>query len=85
MTQTQEHITTLQLYWELITGYPPEQERFIRGWLRNATLEEITAEIDDVAKGIQRGRLTAESAGKIISANLRRKRLARETSITTFE
>src|ERR1700739_3222792 len=73
-TERQQEITTVQLYWELLTKQPAPHFKYIVGWLRTAPLDEVMSQIEHVQHIVRKGTVSADAAGRMISANLRNRR-----------
>lgn len=81
-SQVQQNVITTELYWRMmIPKLDPPPARYIAGWCKKASLEELLGEIEYIAKLVRRGHVgSADEAGRRISAFLR----DRTTSQSSF-
>jgi hypothetical protein len=74
-TPTATNAEAIERYWSEQTETPAPERRFILGWLLSP-MDEIKALIDDLGRLVRRGDMASGSAGRIMSAELGRRRRA---------
>lgn len=65
-------VVSVEMYWREQMQCSPPEGRYIAGWLHRASLEQIFEAIEFLAPNVRNGRLSPESAGRILSAEIKR-------------